>query len=116
MNEVFVFGVSLVAAVAIVYGFARHFRRGADLHDFEWSPDSASDRLIVVSRARFGIGRSLIVVRIGDRRLLLGLTRGQWTTLADLGTSDSSGDLDDYVAELSRAMGAHRFHRGGSAS
>jgi flagellar biogenesis protein FliO len=70
--------------------------------------------LEVLSRTPVGLGGSLVVVRFEGRRILLGVTRGQWTALADLGSTparpgESRSAID---AELSRALEADRLRRG----
>ena len=71
-----------------------------------------------MSRTRVGIRRALVVVRVGERKLLLGVSGGQWTALADLGTAplDAQGPVSTIEAELNRALIADRFRRGRRAS
>jgi hypothetical protein len=63
-----------------------------------------------------GIGRSLVIVNVDGRRLLLGSTRQQWTALADLGAAREPGAAgvgDAIEIELVRAMEASRLRREG---
>ena len=62
---------------------------------------------------------SLVLVRFEGRRILLGVTRGQWTALADLGRGampQSQDPLSSIDAELNRALNADRLRRGRKGS
>lgn len=115
MSPAFAYTVAAAVAVATLYGAIRLFvRRHAGGEGTE--ADAAAPTLTVVARKRVQMGRSLVIVDAGGRRLLLGSTRGTWTALADLGpggTGPSGGDPIE--RELDRALGAHRFRREGPA-
>jgi hypothetical protein len=79
---------------------------------------AAPPRLAVLARTRVGHGRTLVVVEVEGRRLLLGSTHGSWTALADLGRAlppkdPDAGAGDAIEAELNRALNSTRFRRGG---
>jgi hypothetical protein len=59
-----------------------------------------------------------VLVQFEGRRILLGLTRGQWTALADLGRTVHPGQepASTIDAELSRALNADRLRRGRRSS
>ena len=137
MNPVFVYAVAGLAAASTLYGLLRFFgRRGAaseeraggvdgpemseagDGRGGESADPREADRLEILSRKRVGIGCAIVVVRVGERRLLLGVTRGQWTALADLGMAPRDGrdSASAIEAELNRALIADRFRRGRRAS
>ena len=130
MSPLFVYAVAGLATASTLFGLARFLGRrgtaagGEGSHDEGWSRDgetadpAAADRLEVLSRTRVGIRRALVVVRVGERRLLLGVSGGQWTALADLGTAplDAQGPVSTIEAELNRALIADRFRRGRRAS
>ena len=76
-------------------------------------------RLEVLSRTPVGFGGSLVLVRFEGRRILLGMTRGHWTPLADLGrtaTRQKMDSLSTIDAELNRALHADRLRRGRKGS
>ena len=79
--------------------------------------DASTPSLAVLARKRVGVGRTLVVVDVEGRRLLLGSTKGAWTALADLGraapTPQGPEAADAIEAELNRALNASRFRRGG---
>ena len=110
MTTAWVYAIAALAAAATIYGAIRFFgQRVAG-----GSEDQDEGHLEVLSRTPVGLGGSLVLVRFEGRRILLGVTRGQWTALADLGkapggTGDSISVID---AELSRALEADRLRRG----
>lgn len=115
MNPTFAYAVAVAIAAATLYGIARAFgRRDAESEEIAFG--SPSD-IQVISRARLGRGRVLVVVEVDGKRLLLGSTSSQWTALADLGSvgatvavsDDPFGPID---AELARAIQASRSRRG----
>jgi hypothetical protein len=60
-----------------------------------------------------------VLVRFEGRRILLGVTRGQWTALADLGRTaarQQQESLASIDAELNRALNADRMRRGRKGS
>ncbi|HEY2923359.1 MAG TPA: flagellar biosynthetic protein FliO [Candidatus Eisenbacteria bacterium] len=115
MNAGFVYAVAAVAAAATLYGAIRFFGRRAPSAD----PQSDESRLEVLSRTQIGLGGSLVLVRFEGRRILLGVTRGQWVALADLGRAaprQQQESLASIDAELNRALNADRMRRGRKAS
>jgi flagellar biogenesis protein FliO len=116
MNAALVYAVAALAAAATLYGAIRFF--GARAHGAE-AEDADASRLEVLSRTPIGLGGSLVVVRFEGRRILLGVTRGQWTALADLGRASADparGSLSVIDAELNRAYMADRLRRGRKGS
>jgi flagellar biogenesis protein FliO len=116
MNAGFVYGIAALAAGCTLYGAIRFFGKRAPVEDPE-----AGGRLEVLSRTPIGFMGSLVLVRFEGRRILLGVTRGQWTALADLGRSASpSATSQDAFAsidqELNRALNADRLRRGRKGS
>jgi len=115
MNSGLVYAIAALAAAATLYGAIRFFgqrARGADA-------DPDEPRIEVVSRTPVAFGGSLVLVRFEGRRILLGVTRGQWTALADLGrapagSNPETGSVID--AELNRALQADRLRRGRKGS
>ena len=115
MNAPLVYAAAALAAAATLYGAIRFFgdRSRRTEEDLEES------RLEVLSRTPVAFGGSLVLVRFEGRRILLGVTRGQWTALADLGKTPagSSGSaLSAIDAELFRALDADRLRRGRKGS
>ena len=111
MNAALVYAVAAIAAAATLYGAIRFF--GQRARGAEAEPDDS--RLEVVSRTPVAFGGSLVLVRFEGRRILLGVTRGQWTALADLGRAPSGSNPEAASvidAELSRALQADRLRRG----
>ena len=109
--------VTLLGAVRLL-GHRRHggaLGTEADAH----APraDAAAPRLNVLARTQVAHGRTLVVVEVDGRRLLLGSTRSSWTALADLGRAipsrESAESGDAIEAELNRAINSARFRRGG---
>jgi hypothetical protein len=117
MSPALAYAVAVAVAAATLYGAIRLFgRRHAGGEGTE--ADAAAPPLTVLARKRVQMGRTLVIVDAGGRRLLLGSTRGAWTALADLGPADAgpSAEAGDLIErELHRALGAHRFRRGGPA-
>jgi hypothetical protein len=117
MSFAFTYAIALLAAALTIYGAFRLFgRRSASpaAEDLPASPAAAEGELEVLSRTRVGFGRSLVLVRFEGRRILLGVTKGQWTALADLGRSPIAGQEPGSVieAELNRVLNADRLRRG----
>ena len=112
MNSFFVYVIAALAAASTIYGAIRFFGRLAVPRGAE-EVALEENELEVLSRTRVGFGRSLVLVRFEGRRILLGVTRGQWTALADLGSSPRSHQNPGSTieAELNRAMIADRFRR-----
>ena len=105
MSPNLVTAIAAFAAAAVLFGwFAFRPRRRV----------GPGDELRVVTRTRVGVGRTLVLVEVDGRRLLLGSTRDQWCALADLGTARST-DPDDVFEgieeELLRASEAGRIRR-----
>jgi len=109
MTTAWVYAIAALAAAATIYGAIRFFgQRVAGV-----SEDEDEGTLEVLSRTPVGLGGSLVLVRFEGRRILLGVTRGQWTALADLGKASGTGDSYAAIdAELSRAIEADRIRRG----
>jgi flagellar biogenesis protein FliO len=115
MNAALVYAVAAVAAAATLYGAIRFFGARAQ----GGGAEAEESRLEVLSRTPIGLGGSLVVVRFEGRRILLGVTRGQWTALADLGrvsAGPNPGSLSVIDAELNRAFMADRLRRGRKGS
>lgn len=110
MSTSWVYGTAALAAVATIYGAFRLFGQRAS----GASEGTEEGGLEILSRTPVGLGSSLVVVRFEGRRILLGVTRGQWTALADLGNAPSrpGESLSVIDAELSRALEADRLRRG----
>ena len=111
MSTILVYAIAALAAAATIYGAVRFFGQRASGGTAEAEEEN---RLEILSRTPVGLGGSLVLVRFEGRRILLGVTRGQWTALADLGRAPSgSGDSISVIdAELSRALEADRLRRG----
>ena len=100
MNASFVYAIAGMAAVCTLFGAVRLFgrgpgdtttaigHRGSEGVELPVPPGREPEEespIEIVSRKRFGFGGALVLVRFEGRRILLGVTRGQWTALADLG-------------------------------
>ncbi len=113
MNAPFVYAIAGMAALFTLLGAVRLFgRRPTEGGTEEESP------LEIVSRTRAGFGGELVLVRFEGRRFLLGVTRGQWTALADLGRAAERKHADTLSAidaELNRALHSDRMRRGRKA-
>ncbi|TMQ50913.1 MAG: hypothetical protein E6K71_01375 [Candidatus Eisenbacteria bacterium] len=134
MNASFVYAIAGMAAVCTLFGAVRLFGRGpgdtttAIVHrgsegvELPVPPGREPEEespIEIVSRKRFGFGGALVLVRFEGRRILLGVTRGQWTALADLGRTAEQKHLDTLSAidaELNRALHADRMRRGRKGS
>ena len=131
MNASFVYAIAGMAAVCTLFGAFRLFRRPAEpgtaiVRRDPRAPDvqlpereGEESPIEVVSRTRVGYGGELVLVRFEGRRILLGVTRGQWTALADLGrtaTQKQQDTLSAIDAELNRALNADRMRRGRKGS
>jgi len=115
MNAGLVYSIAALAAASTLYGAIRFFGQRARGTDVD--PDDS--RLEVVSRTPVAFGGSLVLVRFEGRRILLGVTRGQWTALADLGRAPAGTNPETKSvidAELSRALQADRLRRGRKGS
>jgi flagellar biogenesis protein FliO len=116
-QAVFVYATSLAVAALVLYGAIRYFWRRPSSP----APDGASygpppPEVLVLGRTRVGVGRSLLIVEVEGRRLLLGSTPQHWTPLADLGAARfraDEGAPDAIEAELARAVEASRQRRQG---
>ncbi|HEU4725773.1 MAG TPA: flagellar biosynthetic protein FliO [Candidatus Eisenbacteria bacterium] len=119
MNQaVFVYATSLSVAALVLYGAVRYFwRRPSQGTETSYGPPPPE--VLVLGRTRVGVGRSLLIVEVEGRRLLLGSTAHHWTPIADLGLARHHGADDDsnsIEAELARAVEASRQRRGGKRS
>ncbi len=119
MNQaIFVYATALSVAALVLYGAVRYFWRRPQA-ELETSYGPPPPEVLVLGRTRVGVGRSLLIVEVEGRRLLLGSTSQQWTPLADLGAArhrDESDSDDPIEVELSRAVEASRQRRGGRRS
>ena len=113
MNPMFVYAVAIAVAAVIIYGVMRASSR-RDVTESDGSEESPPE-IRVLTRTRMGSGRTLVVVEVEGRRLLLGSTRTQWCALADLGPT-AAKPTDDLFApfdgELARAIHATRYRKG----
>jgi hypothetical protein len=125
MNQaILVYATSLAVAGLVLYGAVRYFwRRPAPGAPIDPAYDPAfgppPPEAVVLGRTRIGVGRSLLIVEVEGRRLLLGSTPQHWSALADLGTAHRRAGLeqpDSIDAELARAVEASRQRRGGRRS
>ena len=134
MNASFVYAIAGMAAVCTLFGAVRLFGRGpgdtitaigyrgsegVELPVPPGREPEEESPIEIVSRKRFGFGGALVLVRFEGRRILLGVTRGQWTALADLGRTAEQKHLDTLSAidaELNRALHADRMRRGRKGS
>jgi len=134
MNASFVYAIAGMAAVCTLFGAVRLFgrgpgdtttaigHRGSEGVELPVPPGREPEEespIEIVSRKRFGFGGALVLVRFEGRRILLGVTRGQWTALADLGRTAEQKHLDTLSAidaELNRALHADRMRRGRKGS
>ena len=116
-QAIFVYATSLAVAAFVFYGAVRYFWRRPS-GDAGASFGQPPPEVVVLGRTRVGVGRSLLIVEVEGRRLLLGSTAHHWTPIADLGLArqhDAEGS-DAIEAELSRAVEASRLRRGGRRS
>jgi flagellar biogenesis protein FliO len=115
-----VYAISLAVAGLVLFGAFRYFwRRPADGMGLGTQFGPPPPEVLVLGRTRIGIGRSLFIVEVEGRRLLLGSTTQHWTALADLGAAQPLAEgepLDVIDAELARAVEASRLRRGGRRS
>jgi len=125
MNQaILVYATSLAVAGLVLYGAVRYFwRRPAPGALLDPALDPAfgppPPEVMVLGRTRVGVGRSLLIVEVEGRRLLLGSTPHHWSALADLGATRLRDDLEragSIDTELSRAVEASRLRRGGRRS
>lgn len=109
MSMPWIYATAFAVSAAVLFGAVR-FLSGRP----KGSASQEDTSLRVVTRTRVGIGRTLVLVDVEGRRLLLGSTRDQWTALADLGrlraseTEEVFADIED---ELQRASDAARHRR-----
>ncbi|HYJ33123.1 MAG TPA: flagellar biosynthetic protein FliO [Candidatus Binatia bacterium] len=102
---------AFAVSAAVLYGASRIFAARP-----KGSPEAAEVLpLHVVSRTRVGIGRTLVLVEVDGRRLLLGSTKEHWAALADLGRAPGAATeeeaFEEIEAELLRASRAARQRR-----
>ncbi len=113
MNGSMVYVIAIAVAAISLVGATRVFsRRGGREEEL---PTDTPPEIRVLTRARMGRGRTLVVIEVEGRRLLLGSTREQWCALADLGAASLTAEEDPFApfdAELARAMQATRYPKG----
>jgi flagellar biogenesis protein FliO len=113
MSATLIYSIAIAVGAITLVGATRVFwRRNEHVDDgsMEVPPE-----IRVLTRARMGRGRTLVVIEVEGRRILLGSTREQWTALADLGAASLRAEEDPFApfdAELSRAMHATRYRKG----
>jgi hypothetical protein len=114
MSMPWIYATAFAASAAVLYGAIRVLAARP-----KGSPEAGADSdvasLRVVTRTRVGIGRTLVLVEVDGRRLLLGSTKEQWSALADLGrtrASQSEGEIYEGIEdELLRASVSAARHR-----
>ena len=113
MSATLIYTIAIAVGAITLVGATRIFsRRGEGSEDVSME---VPPEIHVLTRARMGRGRTLVVIEVEGRRLLLGSTREQWTALADLGAASLRAEEDPFApfdAELSRAMQATRYRKG----
>lgn len=117
-QAIFVYATSLAVAALVFYGALRYFWRRPSA-DSGTSFGPPPPEVVVLGRTRVGVGRSLVIIEVEGRRLLLGSTTHHWTPIADLGLAHrrgAEGSADAIEAELTRAVEASRQRRGGRRS
>ncbi|TMQ62611.1 MAG: flagellar biosynthetic protein FliO [Candidatus Eisenbacteria bacterium] len=113
MSATLIYTIAIAVGAITLVGATRVFwRRNEHVDDasMEVPPE-----IRLLTRARMGRGRTLVVIEVEGRRILLGSTREQWTALADLGAASLRAEEDPFApfdAELSRAMHATRYRKG----
>lgn len=113
MSATLIYTIAIAVGAITLVGATRVFWRRSERVDdgsMEVPPE-----IRVLTRARMGRGRTLVVIEVEGRRILLGSTREQWTALADLGAASLRAEEDPFApfdAELSRAMHATRYRKG----
>lgn len=103
--------IAVTVSAAVLYGSARFLTTRP-----KGTPETpAPNELQIVTRTRVGVGRTLVLVEVEGRRLLLGSTREQWTALADLGRAPGAMSEEEVFAsiddELKRASQSARQRR-----
>lgn len=111
MSMTWIYVTAFAVSAAVLYGASRVLARRP-----KGSPDvEDAAPLQVVSRTRVGIGRTLVLVEVDGRRLLLGSTKEHWAALADLGKAPGAMTEEDVYeeieGELLRASNAARNRR-----
>lgn len=114
MSMPWIYATAFAVSAAVLYGATRVLTarpKGSP------EPGAAEDEasLRVVTRTRVGIGRTLVLVEVDGRRLLLGSTKDQWSALADLGSAHAPQSeeaiYDGIEQELLRASESAARHR-----
>ncbi len=107
MSPTWIYAIAFAVSAALVFGVIRVLSRPKGSPEVEGG-------LRVVTRTRVGVGRTLVLVEVEGRRLLLGSTREQWSALADLGRASASSEetaLASIEDELFRASESARHRR-----
>lgn len=113
MSTTLIYAIAVAVGAVTLVGVTRIFGRRGDRE--EDIPTDTPPEIRVLTRTRMGRGRTLVVIEVEGRRLLLGSTREQWCALADLGAASLVTDEDPFApfdAELARAMHASRYRKG----
>ncbi len=113
MSATLVYGIAIAVGAITLIGATRVFSRRGE-RDLDESMEPPPE-IRLLTRARMGRGRTLVVIEVEGRRLLLGSTREQWCALADLGATSLRAEEDPFApfdAELARAMQATRYRKG----
>jgi flagellar biogenesis protein FliO len=110
MSFPWIYATAFAVSGAVLYGATRVLSARP-----KGSPNPDEAELRVVTRTRVGIGRTLVLVEVDGRRILLGSTKEQWSALADLGRAGAT-DPDEAVyatieEELKRASQSARHRR-----
>lgn len=111
MSMSWIDATAFAVSAAVLYGAIRVLMSRP-----KGSPNPDDAELRVVTRTRVGIGRTLVLVEVDGRRLLLGSTKEQWSALADLGRTQASDSGEDPFGatieeELLRASESARHRR-----
>jgi len=109
MSMPWIYGTAFAVSAAVLYGAIRLLSRPKE----SVCGPTEDEALRVVTRTRVGIGRTLVLVEVDGRRILLGSARGQWSALADLGKTQDPEEAvyEEIENELTRASESARRRR-----